>query len=177
MTAELERITVPRNPLHYHCAPNEADCHYAPARDIEDFIAYGVMTSYLDPRDIHPTYEVTNANIRDLREGFLRCLKRTADMLPNVGRGEAVDFGSHGTGCTLYPPGQDPDGGPGEYLDLEWVFDMRAGDGAVCLALRWTDENGGADDRAIWVDSRCFNDRCRLSRLVEQAREANLSNP
>lgn len=176
MTAEAPRITVSRNPMGYFCAPNAADCHYAPAHDMKDFIAYGLLASYLDPDEISPGYEITDQVIRDLREGFLRCVEITASMLPHVRRGELADFGSHGTGCSLYRPGMDGPGSPEKYLDLEWVFDMRDRDGAVCLALRCLTEDGQAgDDFAIWVDSRCFNNRRRLTALIREARSANTS--
>ena len=38
-----------QNQLGYFCAPNAADASYAPAYCIEDFIAYGFLTSWLSP--------------------------------------------------------------------------------------------------------------------------------
>lgn len=171
MTIERPTITESRNPLGYFIYPNQADAHYVAARDMKSFIAYGMLSSFLDPDDIHPRFEVRDEDIRDLRRGFLACLERTADMLPSVGRGEDVDFGSHGTGCTLYPVGHNPEREATAFLDLSWRFDMRAIDGAVCLVLECMDENGSAGDPfPIWVDSRCFNNRARVHRLITEAK-------
>lgn len=165
------------NPLDYWCAPNAATPDYVPAHRLEDFIAFGLLSSHLSREEISNEFEITPEAVVKLREGFIQCLEITASILPDVKRGEQVDSGSQGTGTTLYPPGwdrcRDADEAP-NYMDLEWRLDMRDGDGAVCLVLSCTCKEGlGGDDLAIWVDSRCFNNRGRFRRLVAQARAVN----
>ena len=166
------------NPMNYFCAPNGATPDYVAAHDMEDFIAYGLVVSFIKQDDINSNiFIVTDEHIADLRKGFLRCLEITASMLPYVGRGEQADMGSHGTGTTIFPVGFDPAShdadDAADYLDIEWRFDCRDAEGHVCLVLTWASKTTGfLDDTAIWIDSRCFNNRARLAKVIAKAQEA-----
>lgn len=161
-----------RNPLNYWCAPNEATPSYVPSHDMKDFIAYGLMISYIDPDDVSHEYEVTDDAIDWLRKGFLECIEITAVLLPNASIGQKTDCDSFGNGVSLYRRGMNEPGDPEKYIEFEWSFDMRDNFGNVGLRLSHRTENGEEDGQIIWVDSRCFNNKRRLARLIESARQA-----
>jgi hypothetical protein len=146
------------NPLRYWCPPNSCTPEHLAAHSMEDFLAYGLLRSWIDPADtICP---VTPEDVSDLREGFLNCVEDAVTFWHEQEIGEV-------TGCDPAQPTVTFDLPDDEFVEAGWLFE-RVDEDALLFVLFWS----GADDLAIWLAKDAVEgkeEECLVA--VQKARE------
>lgn len=124
------------NPLNYWCPPNGCTPEYIPASSIEDFLAYGVLRCWIDPRDT--ICQVTLEDVADLREAFLNAVESAVMCWREQEIGKPI--GSDPAEPTVIFDLPD-----GDYCLACWIWE-RVDEDALLFILAFS----GSDDLAIW---------------------------
>lgn len=163
-----------RNPIGYHCQPNEATPEYVPERNFQQFLAYGLLLC--DIPEEYTTYVIGEGQIQDSREQFLKTVENALQRFASWERGK------NNTQEEALEPhvflSEDPENEDGDFDLCDWYLDMIAiadpdGDGAGDLVFirRVT----GNDDDAIWLSGSAVKTKKKRRRClaeIEKARRA-----
>jgi hypothetical protein len=167
-TVAPEEIT--ENPLGYRCASNAADAHYAGARRIEEFIAFGFGTCWLSPDDFTLWWRLEVHDICWLREYLLRVLEDTLLLWYSEGDEwelPMIDFDVSDDACLIVG---NADAGEDEEVTFRWwptVFNEEV----LAMSLQCS----GTEDYTIWLDRKAINqDRTRIRCAIAWARRLNI---
>lgn len=125
------------NPLAYWCSPCGCTPEYRPASTMHDFLGYGLLRCWIDPRDT--TCPITPDDVADLRTAFLNCVEDAIRFWREQEVG--VD-----TGCDPAEPTVILDLPGSDVCVVLWKFE-RVDEDALLFVMFWT----GSDDLAIWL--------------------------
>ncbi len=171
-----------RNQLGYFCASNAADASYAPAHQIEDFIAYGFLMSWLSADDFALWWRLEKDDIQWLREYFLRCLEMvllsiyTGAVEMPEGDKSYTDF--DGGDCDSLNVGNSNEG-EDEEVFLQWLPAQIGADGVLamdlaCSVMASEDHQAtGGDPVTIWLGKDAYQNRARVRAAIAWARRVN----
>ena len=167
------------NPLGYSCAPNAADCHYAGAGNIEDFIAFGFQVCWLSPDDFGDWERLERDDIQWLREYFLRTLENSL-LLIYTGEielepGKPFDQFESSSYNSLTIGDNDENPKDDETM-LFWQTHSIGTDGCICMDFCChvlAGEGTDGEPYSIFLDKEGYANKARVRAAIAMARRVN----
>lgn len=147
---------------------------YITTDDLEGFIAYGFLSSWLDEDNCSFSHKLYDGYIQDLRESFLQSLEWVVSELwaGNVNPGDR-DF-DWGNFDHLYVSNEDDKEDCDTYLlwSVEFIEedDQDNDNPAICMQLHCED---GADNNPIYLSLKAIQDKQHFLGCVTHARRVN----
>lgn len=179
-----EGITV--NPLNYFSAPNAATPDAVACHNIEDFLAYGIMSCLYDlmPDHFSLWWMMERDDVQWHREHFLRAVESVAYGVweGHFKPGHRFDWDLFQDDICIGNTDEDDQ----EAVRIRWAAEMIEaldaadvdGDPAICFVCTYTNEGQGSygaagDDDVMWLRLSALKDKARVRAAIAHARFVN----